>query len=460
MPGKPPSLQKRLVERFTRLTTLSEADRFEVELFLHFSGVGSAMVIGYLIGRFTEAEFHLTKIAPRWAILSTLAILSSDYLVFWPLTRWVRASGRHDRTVWVTGSWIVLTQVHTTFVAHLYGTTQSAFLLTLPFGALITTALLGPRRGLFNMLVAFVCAGTVLALEKAQVISYAPLNPNADPATQLTYWNVLTVFAMIFFLGLFSWLAFAFISFLLEENQRQLQTAREQILRSQSLAATRALIDGAAHELRNPLSGATSILQSLSEDLTAQPGLPEDFRSDSQKALSLARASLGRIAAISEQLVLLSNTKNLAPRPVSVPDALERALRRLEKDGHAFTGRLGQQVPDKAVSVLGQPQLVEVALYHLLRNARQATRSGGDVAISIQRESGEVRVVCEDSGAGVAPGLEGTLFQPFVSGRDGWEGVGLGLYLVQEVARAFGGEVVLESPRGPTRFKITWPEAG
>ena len=68
-----------------------------------------------------------------------------------------------------------------------------------------------------------------------------------------------------------------------------------------------------------------------------------------------------------------------------------------------------------------------------------------------------IQVEVADDGPGVPDGLDGTLFEPFVSGRA--NGTGLGLAIVSKIVSAHGGWIAVESQPGETVFRVSLPEA-
>ena len=80
------------------------------------------------------------------------------------------------------------------------------------------------------------------------------------------------------------------------------------------------------------------------------------------------------------------------------------------------------------------------------------------IAVRIARRGSGLRIVVRDDGEGVPPELRETLFQPFVSGREG--GTGLGLAVSRGAARAHGGDLRLGAtgPEG-SEFILDLPVA-
>jgi PAS domain S-box-containing protein len=106
----------------------------------------------------------------------------------------------------------------------------------------------------------------------------------------------------------------------------------------------------------------------------------------------------------------------------------------------------------------------EQIVLNLLSNAVKFTPAGGRVAVTCDVVDGFGRITVEDTGPGVAPEKHEAIFAPFVQlGRSlssGHEGTGLGLAISRDLARAMGGDVVVESAVGEgARFTLTLPAA-
>jgi CheY-like chemotaxis protein len=124
----------------------------------------------------------------------------------------------------------------------------------------------------------------------------------------------------------------------------------------------------------------------------------------------------------------------------------------------------------------GNPRLLERALLHLVRNAREASEPGSSVRVSWGRwkspdaspsDPEVVRILVEDQGGGIPGQALPWVFEPFFSGRRGTEGAGaaeagrgLGLPVVQAVVEGHGGWVDLRSRPGEgTEVAIHLPMA-
>jgi signal transduction histidine kinase len=95
----------------------------------------------------------------------------------------------------------------------------------------------------------------------------------------------------------------------------------------------------------------------------------------------------------------------------------------------------------------------------LLENAFKYSPGGGNVTVGARLVADWIEVTVEDEGIGIAPGDHERIFERFVQGETGdrrrFGGIGLGLYIVRQLARAQGGEVAATSrPGGGTRMLL------
>jgi signal transduction histidine kinase len=217
-----------------------------------------------------------------------------------------------------------------------------------------------------------------------------------------------------------------------------------------ALVRQRQFVADASHELRTPLTSVLANLELLAEVLEGERG----------EAARSALRSTHRMRRLVADLLLLARADAKREVPHERTD-----LSRILMEAAAELGPVGA---DHILSVDAHPALVEgsrdelhrVAL-NLIQNAMQHTPPGTHVRAVVAPEGDHVRLVVEDDGPGVPPELRDDVFDRFVRAEgDRGGSVGLGLSIVQAVARSHGGDVVLESPpEGGARFVVTLPAA-
>jgi signal transduction histidine kinase len=92
---------------------------------------------------------------------------------------------------------------------------------------------------------------------------------------------------------------------------------------------------------------------------------------------------------------------------------------------------------------------------NLVRNAVEASPSGGQVGVSVANGGDHVRLVVEDAGPGVPEARLVELFEPFFTTKS--DGTGLGLALSRAIASAHGGTLEYRREGDATRFELSLP---
>lgn len=203
------------------------------------------------------------------------------------------------------------------------------------------------------------------------------------------------------------------------------------------VAHDRRVLQDLSHELRSPLARLQLII-----DL-AQRG---DDPDEAARYFAQAEQEIARLDRMAGEMLALSRLEGGLPgmerEPVDVAELLrDCAVRaRLEADQRGI--RLRLDAPTPAV-VSGSAILLERALDNLVSNAIKFSPEGGEIVLGAHVEAGWVRLSVGDQGPGVPPDELASLFQPFFRGSNAprADGHGLGLAIVQRVAKVHGGAV-------------------
>jgi two-component system NtrC family sensor kinase len=96
--------------------------------------------------------------------------------------------------------------------------------------------------------------------------------------------------------------------------------------------------------------------------------------------------------------------------------------------------------------------------YNMLLNAAQSIKGGGRIGFTTDMQEGAIRVRIEDNGAGIPADIRERIFEPFFTTREVGQGTGLGLTVSNDIVKAHGGRIELESEPGKgTRFTLYFP---
>ncbi len=210
----------------------------------------------------------------------------------------------------------------------------------------------------------------------------------------------------------------------------------------------RAFLAGVTHELRTPLT----TIRVLGETLAEGRGEPREY------GALVARES-ERLEALVERVLTLTRVEQ-RPRfgrvdPADlVCSAVTLVVPRAERRRTRIESRVEPDLPE----CRWDAEAVRRALLNLLDNALTHGREGGHVLVSASAQGEELELSVADDGPGIGRSDRRRIFGRFERGRTDAPGTGLGLYLVEEVARAHGGRVDLTTAEGRgSTFTIVLP---
>jgi two-component system NtrC family sensor kinase len=233
------------------------------------------------------------------------------------------------------------------------------------------------------------------------------------------------------------------------ERTRELQESQAHVLHQEKMAAFGLLAAGIAHEVGNPLTSISSMVQMLQR---------REYDGYAQEKLTLVNGQLQRIQTTLRELVNFSRPASSERTRVSVGEIIDEALN-IAKYYKRTKGRIiTPVVPPDLPPIRGvRDQLVQVLL-NLVLNAIDATDKGGRIELVVERLPTELQVRVRDDGAGIAPENAGRIFQPYFTTKK--HGTGLGLFVTRKLVLDHGGNVAYSSRPGEgTEFQVRLPLA-
>lgn len=200
----------------------------------------------------------------------------------------------------------------------------------------------------------------------------------------------------------------------------------------------RRFIADAAHEMRTPLAVLKVHAQSLQEAPT---------EAERRASLNYLMVGVERTTRLVNQLLTIARLEPNAPIHLGAVDAVAVIRDAIAQLTPWVIGRgveLAFQCDEARRTVDTDAALLEIALQNLVSNAVKFSPPGGQVTVSLLFSETAMTLQVDDEGPGISPAQQERLFERFFS-QGNEEGVGLGLAIVQAIARRLQGSIRLEN---------------
>ncbi len=254
---------------------------------------------------------------------------------------------------------------------------------------------------------------------------------------------------------LFFFLSAILVNRLIEKNRlqterlgdayRDLSEAKDEVRRSERLAALGQLSAGLAHEIRNPLGVISASAELLHKNVSGENEV-------AREVATMIGTEVNRTNALVTRFLDFARPSTLHREVQDLNDIVNRAI-----------GQLKDRDSVEVVSVLGplppfsfDATLIESSVHNLLLNARDAMPDGGRMRVETARDGDKALITVADTGSGIPADKVEDIFNPFFTTKA--HGVGLGLAMVSKFIDSHGGQISVESEEGNgTTFRIVLP---
>ncbi|WP_372633348.1 nitrogen regulation protein NR(II) [Fodinibius sp.] len=225
----------------------------------------------------------------------------------------------------------------------------------------------------------------------------------------------------------------------------------EQIQQSERLATVGHMAAGVAHEVGNPLTAISSLVQ------VCQRKTDDEFIQDQLKKV---REHIQRINKIVRELVDFSRPSSMQTEHVQINEVIKSAVGLLKHDARCRDTDFKLNLSDNLPSISCVPDQIHQVLVNLLLNAVDAMKETANpkVTISTLKQQNNIKLTVADVGIGIKEENQPRIFEPFFTTKDVGRGTGLGLSVSHGIINKMGGAIHAESEYGKgTTFIIKLP---
>jgi len=223
---------------------------------------------------------------------------------------------------------------------------------------------------------------------------------------------------------------------------------RRRMERVDRLASLGRLSASIAHEIRNPLTGVSLMLDELHDRMIG--------READQGVIVRALQEIERLDGLVNELLHFATLPRAELKTGSIASVLDDTLflvdKQSRKGGVALEVDIDRNLPDFPLD----KDKLKQAFLNLITNALESMPEGGRLTLSAKQIADEIKIVVADSGKGIPLELVNDIFEPFFTTKG--EGAGLGLAITHNIVSDHGGRIEVDShPDQGTVFSLFFP---
>lgn len=216
---------------------------------------------------------------------------------------------------------------------------------------------------------------------------------------------------------------------------RELKMTQEKLIRSERLTAMGHLVQGVAHEIRNPIMTIGGFVERLKKELG-----PEDKL---QEYADVIMEETSRLEKLVEQVSDFMSVQSASLSSDLLPPVAQEVIKRFtplaKKQGVQIVTEVDENIPPLEIDA---PQLT-IALSHVVENALESMPKGGTLSLEILPSNSNVLITISDTGSGISADQLDAVYDPFVTSKP--RGAGLGLTMVHRIVMNHRGEIKISS---------------
>jgi signal transduction histidine kinase len=228
----------------------------------------------------------------------------------------------------------------------------------------------------------------------------------------------------------------------LEDANRSLREAQEQLIQGERLATIGEMAAGIAHELKNPLVSIGGFARRLEKKISPECR-EREYAATIVNEVKRLEKMLSEVLDFSKKSVLCYEHCNIVD---IVEDALIIVTPLLEESRIKVNRRYSSKVP----AFLGDGLKLKQVFLNLFYNSQEAMKDGGQLNISVSTTTlggkRAVSVKVADSGGGIPQEGSHNIFNPFYTTKK--TGTGLGLPIANRIVANHGGKIVVHNQMG------------
>jgi signal transduction histidine kinase len=216
---------------------------------------------------------------------------------------------------------------------------------------------------------------------------------------------------------------------------QELRITQEKLIRTERLASMSNLVQGVAHEIRNPITTIGGFARRIKKELGDKRKI--------EQYVDIILDETARLEHIVERVHDFTGTQSYSPALTRIEPLVEEVLNSATPLANELGVKIVKELtPDLPQIRLDSSQII-LTLANIVENALEAMPQGGSLNLKVLREDRSMVITIKDTGCGVPKDQLSAIYDPFVTTKS--KGVGLGLTLVHQVISNHHGDIKITS---------------
>ncbi len=223
-----------------------------------------------------------------------------------------------------------------------------------------------------------------------------------------------------------------------ELNARELKTAQDKLILSERLVAMSHLLQGVAHEIRNPVTTIGGFARRIKKILKKDPEVDKYLNvilEESERLESLVRQ-------VHEYTSVLAATLAMDDIRATLHEVVNKFEPIAQQQGVSLVTKIDENLP---LTRMASAQIT-TALSNIMENALEAMPNGGELVLEAKQRNSQLFIKILDTGHGIRQEYLNSVYDPFFSSKT--HGAGLGLAVVYQIVKNHDGEIPIQSQAG------------
>ena len=221
----------------------------------------------------------------------------------------------------------------------------------------------------------------------------------------------------------------------LKLTAKELAITQKKLIRSERVAAVANLVQGVAHEVRNPIMSIGGFAARI------KAGLAKDHKF--QKYLDIILIETSKLEKLVRDVKELAEMHSACRRPVDMNNLLTGVIEDFSQVMSGGSIRLDADIEMSLPAIPVDRAQISRALKNILQNSVEAMPQGGIIRLKAYTVDSLIKIIVEDSGIGIDEDILDSAHDPFVTSKA--TGVGLGLTMVYQIVMNHEGEISINN---------------